>query len=279
MLYDKIKSIGMHIVKPIIVIIIFFIAIDLSLWLKELYNLSENSLLILITFSAIFSLFIPYLNKVKKMTPKWELLKNLENNPIVRSAFIWLIVVPISARLFGSLNEKLIINYRDIDYIFHLSLPFSWQLFFYSACFYTLANMVVKVWCPNIIMEHRDYSDFSGSGKSWPQIHGYLIKMFYSNEKFSFKKESKFSVTSYLKIYHPQYFKEELPDSSLLKILQNMRTGEEDENQAYFYVRTIADRNALFFRFLASSLYFIGFVFFTYVAYQNVKFVIALTLL
>ena len=217
--------------------------------------------------------------KFQENIPKWTLLKDLEGNTIVRSAFIWFMIVPISARLFGSLNETLIINYGEIDYIFHLSLPFSWQMFFYSACFYVLANIVIKIMCPNIIIEHRDYLSFSESGKSWPQIHGYLIKMFYSNVTCSFKKENILKIMSYLTIYHPQNFNEMRPsDNEILKILQNMRTGKEDENQAYWHVRTVADRESKAFRLLASFFYFIGFLLFSVVVYDNVKFVINLTL-
>jgi len=217
-----------------------------------------------------------YKFKIINSIPKWTLLKSLEGNSIVRSAFVWLMIVPICARLFGSLNEHLVISYGEQDYTFHLSLPFSWQLFFYSACFYVLANLIVKFMCPSAIMEHRDYSSFSECGKSWPQINGYLIKMFYSNVSCSFEEKNKKPINGYLKIFHSENITDEEYDNKVLKFLQLNRSGN-DENQAYWYVRTVADGNSNIFRLLATIFYLFGFALFSIVALQNVIFVIKAT--
>ena len=65
------KNIKTHVnenIKAIIVTAILFIMVSLSLWIKEYSNLSEPSLMVLITLSAIFSILIPNLNQLKSFS-------------------------------------------------------------------------------------------------------------------------------------------------------------------------------------------------------------------
>jgi hypothetical protein len=63
------------IIKPLIVVGIFAIAVICSLWLKTYASLSEASLMILITLSAIFSILLPNLNQLKSFSiTKGELI-------------------------------------------------------------------------------------------------------------------------------------------------------------------------------------------------------------
>ncbi|HIH0456629.1 TPA: hypothetical protein ACYHOH_003199 [Vibrio cholerae] len=61
--------------KPFIVIAIFLIMLWCSVWFKSHYNLSEASLMVLVTLAAIFSVLLPNLNELKSFSlAKGELI-------------------------------------------------------------------------------------------------------------------------------------------------------------------------------------------------------------
>lgn len=61
--------------KPVIVIALFILGIMCSLWLKSHEDLSEASLMVLVTLAAIFSILIPNLGQLKSFSiTKGELI-------------------------------------------------------------------------------------------------------------------------------------------------------------------------------------------------------------
>lgn len=224
---------------------------------------------------------------INNLIPEWSVLKGLETNPIVKSAFIWFIIVPVCARIFGSLNDTLTFTYDEYEYVINLSLPFSWQIFFYSACAYAAGSLVVKLCCPSIIVDHNEYSSFQKSGQSWPQINGYLISLYYKNSKCEFQKKHRASLDAYLKFFHdwtaPTYKDKDKDkdiyinyDQDTLLFLQRVQAGE-NENQAFWYVYGSSNSYFLRGRIIASLLYMVGFILFFIVVIQNVLFVNKIT--
>ncbi|EGR0311387.1 hypothetical protein VCSRO199_3527 [Vibrio cholerae] len=64
-----------HIYKPASVVIVFVIMVYLSVWFRDSNALSEASLMVLITLSAIFSVLLPNMNNLKSFSiTKGELI-------------------------------------------------------------------------------------------------------------------------------------------------------------------------------------------------------------
>ena len=213
-------------------------------------------------------------DKIKSMIPRWSVLKQLEKNYLVKSSFIWFMLVPVFAKFLEKFGGLVVINFNSVNYTFNLSLPFSWQLFFYSACFFAAGSIVVKLFCPKVVMEHDNYKEFSEFGKSWPQINGYVIKLFYNNMSLQFPKQTREKVNSYLKIFHNTEFVENQNYSGdVVRFLQANRRSE-NENQAFWYVYTSANNHLILKRVFASVFYAFGFSLLIVVAIQNIKYVI-----
>ena len=87
---------------------------------------------------------------------KWTRLRKIQGNKIVKSSYIWLVIVPTYSKLAISLHNNL-----NID----ISLPFSWQLFFFAALVFVIANIVYLYYCPPIIKEFFGWDDFLRSGR------------------------------------------------------------------------------------------------------------------
>jgi hypothetical protein len=215
-----------------------------------------------------------YIDVFKEAIPKWSSLKGLENNKLVKSSFIWFMLVPVFSKLLGKLNETIIVTYNNHDYTLNFSLPFSWQIFFFAACFFTAGSVAVKLFCPNIIKEHTSFINFQESGKGWPQINGYIIDLYYDNFRMLFPEKHLDSVNNYLKYFHNKDFsKSKTYETEVVIFLETNRIGQ-DENYAYWYTYNGAESVGPIKRVIATIFYFIGFSLLSIVAYQNLLFVI-----
>lgn len=95
---------------------------------------------------------------------------------------IWLIVVPISAKLLTN------------DYFskYDLSLPFTWYCFFFSALCFSIGNVLFSIYCPDIIKDNGSLEDFDREGKVSLHIKAYAndISFNYDNIKYSGSENS-----------------------------------------------------------------------------------------
>jgi len=114
--------------------------------------------------------------KLIKRAPNWSALKKAESIKLVQSMHIWLIIVPIIAKTMSTFEGPLKIEFSETMYVFDISLPFTWVLFFLAALFFTLANLLFIIFSPNIIKDNGDYSDFERTGKDEGHIESYLTK-------------------------------------------------------------------------------------------------------
>ena len=94
--------------------------------------------------------------------PNWAALQKISTNRIVQSAYLFLFVTPMAARVVQELPDKLTLSVGS-GYVFTTSLPFSWLWLFWAAIGASLANAIYALWCPEIIKRFNDYSDFEKS--------------------------------------------------------------------------------------------------------------------
>lgn len=108
---------------------------------------------------------------------KWSKIEPLSKLVVVRSMYIWIIVVPILAKTFEHIGEKAKVVVFGHYFEVQLSLPFSWTLFYFSALFFTLANILFQFRCPTIIKENRDYSAFTASRRGVEHLDKYIFEV------------------------------------------------------------------------------------------------------
>lgn len=91
--------------------------------------------------------------------------------------YIWIFIVPVLAKVLYKINDNLHFNIfgQHIELVF--SLPFSWQVFFFCALCFGIANTIVAVFCPKIIKDHLSYSGFRGDGKGDDHLQEYGIEI------------------------------------------------------------------------------------------------------
>lgn len=118
--------------------------------------------------------------RIQIAIPKWTELAILGENRLVKSSYIWLIIVPITAKLIRELPYPLYVNMGNENFQFKLSLPFSWQLFFFAALSFSIANVIFSFYRP-LFTKFKDYGDFKNQGRTSKFLQSCLLKLRHSN--------------------------------------------------------------------------------------------------
>jgi len=104
----------------------------------------------------------------------WKLMSKISKTDFVNKTLIWIIIVPIFAKLFSTLENTLEITIQEHIYTINLELPFSWSIFYFSAFFFLIGNILYKLNVPSIINDNESYADFHSAGKGKHELLKYI---------------------------------------------------------------------------------------------------------
>ena len=102
----------------------------------------------------------------------WQWYKDLFNITIFRYLVFWFSIVPIIASFKDKFPEEIeIFKIINIDLSFLKTLPFNWEILWFSSLFYVIALLIYQVRCPKFT---KNYSSF-GEYKNIDHSHRWLI--------------------------------------------------------------------------------------------------------
>lgn len=106
------------------------------------------------------------------MRKKWSTLYGISQSTVLRTTWIWLIIVPLAAKLIAVLPDEIVllgvpVNLKDV------SLPFSWKVFYFSTIAFTGATVIYALRCPRIIKRYPDFASFERSGQTLSHLADY----------------------------------------------------------------------------------------------------------
>lgn len=90
----------------------------------------------------------------------WEQLSTLGTSKIVRLSYIWMIAIPIIAKLLQGLEPHYDLRIFGTKFPLNLTLPFSWVMFYFGSVCFALASAIFAIGCPPNIAKYRNASDF-----------------------------------------------------------------------------------------------------------------------
>ena len=102
--------------------------------------------------------------------PTWSTIRTFGGSRLLRSSYAWIVIVPIAARLLSRMESAFDLNIGNRPIQLELSLPFSWELFFYGALFTSFGNALYSLACPWIVKRFPTYGAFSGEGRGPNQL-------------------------------------------------------------------------------------------------------------
>ncbi len=113
--------------------------------------------------NKVWSMEFKYL---RRLVPSWVTIRALGKNKILNTSYIWIVLVPIIAKLLEKAPEVIKLEIFGAMTEIPLELPFSWGVFYFSAVCFFFASIIFILFCPAIIKRFADFSDFLGSGES-----------------------------------------------------------------------------------------------------------------
>ncbi len=103
---------------------------------------------------------------MEKYDLKWSKLRTLGHNSIIKSSYIWLIIVPLAAKMFSALPEVHTFKIFEANITVHFGLPFSWIIFYFMALFFAIGQFIYTVKCPEILKNYENFYDYEKSGSN-----------------------------------------------------------------------------------------------------------------
>ena len=104
----------------------------------------------------------------------WKNISILGDNKLVKKAYIYLVVVPILAKILSKVNRTLNFNVFGENIHIEFGLPFSWKIFYFAALSFSVGYFIYNWKAPKIIKENRSFKDFEDSGKQRTHLRDYL---------------------------------------------------------------------------------------------------------
>ncbi len=121
-------------------------------------------------------------NWIKKNTKDftsvtWRSIGKLGNNKLVQKSYIYLIVVPIAAKLLSRIKSPVKMNVGGFNFEFVIDLPFNWKILFFAALCFTIGSIIYSLFAPLIIRENSSFGDFKSHNKDFNHLVSYLEDM------------------------------------------------------------------------------------------------------
>lgn len=217
-------------------------------------------------------------------TPKWSSLRSLGTSRLLRTSYLWFILVPILAKVVIKIESYGGFKIGDYKLDFNLSLPFSWELFFYAAVFASFANLIYLWKCPDIIKHFPTYSDFKERGKEGEQLRKEFEKLLTKYGKKIRGSDLQKNVKEYLSSFCELSSSErdsngnltvntdEIPQNSWLaaRIVSSHEIETGKVADAFWFVRDFADDLNKGYGRLCFLFYAIALILVLFVSIQNI---------
>ena len=118
------------------------------------------------------------------MKATWRMLSTVESFRVVKSMYIWLVLVPIAAKATAKIDGLKNLMIFGEEFVVEVGLPFSWEVFYFSAWAFVLGNVLVIWKCPKIVLENADYASFKAQGKGRTHLFRYWEEIGGSSKDF-----------------------------------------------------------------------------------------------
>ena len=186
----------------------------------------------------------------------WQQLRSINKSKFINTMYIWIFLVPIAARLLENVQEVATVTIFNYTFEAHLTLPFSWLVFYFSAIAFATANLIFQFRCPAIVKEHKDYTDFKQANMGVEHLDRYMDQVNLNWEGLRQLLEGQ-----------DDYFSE---------VAEAANPRQEDGllRKRFWSIYWVANNHRNIAKSFTLLLYTIGFMLFSIVLIQNIIFVI-----
>lgn len=203
--------------------------------------------------------------------PDWGKFKYLGRSKVIKSSYWWLFLAPLLAKLLEAIGDEITFTIFSANINLTLALPFSWALFYFSAVCFSIASLIYLTRCPIGIDKYDNFEDWNKSGKDSVTLIRVFLYAYRDDKRMSphtiSDEQKNYFLTHYLEYKGDvnKITKESGTPRNLIK------SGIPDDNLKgvyYFVVDRLRQSRALA-RLLMLIFYFVGFICFSVVLFQN----------
>jgi len=203
--------------------------------------------------------------------PTWQGLKTLATNRIFKTSYLWIMLVPLIAKFLSHTETGINIILQQSPLLtLNLSVPFSWNLFYFGSLLFVLANVVYSMKAPKLIKRFNDFNGFMEKENS-----GVVVINSVEDSLETYEEKDRFIDHLH---YHFHYCPDiEKPDSDQrISIRQKMMMNLNRDELANLFALSIEylEKRKLYSRLIVSSLYFGSMALYGYVAIEQSIFVV-----
>lgn len=169
----------------------------------------------------------------------------------------------------------------------NFDLPFSWEVFFYSAVAASAANLIYLWKCPPIVKDYPSYLEFKEQGKGNEILRKEFSQLITEHYKKLNSAHLQKNMEEYYRTYCDIYGNfdvgkelekiEERPFPTALNVIQMTYIIEPKLPEAFWFIRNFADDLNPGFRIFCFLFYALALLLVTFVMLQNIWFVLRYT--
>lgn len=210
----------------------------------------------------------------------WSSFNPLGRSRLVKSSYVWVVIVPILAKLLSAIPRDFELPVFDVQIDLILGVPFSWELLYYAAMFFALANITYSWFCPEIVRQYDRFADFQSEGKGSDQLMRYAYGKRFDDGVFgpSFEGIPDLKLLQFIGAY--TNLKSVNPDATYLAFLssrpidpifdpRNIDIAIQHQPSAFWYLRQNYDRYFWKARLAVQILFSFGFAIILWITAQN----------
>jgi hypothetical protein len=124
---------------------------------------------------------------MRSLIPLWTDLRRFGESRTLRSSYAWFVIVPVAARVIAGLRESQA-PWVSLVGLHNVTLPFSWQVFFFAALCVSMGSVIYELGCPRVLREYRTWREFSDSGEPDQRLLGVFIEVLSKSSPYRGKK-------------------------------------------------------------------------------------------
>ena len=125
----------------------------------------------------MYKIFVRNIQLLHSSTMNWENLYKLKSVKTVSSMYIWLFLVPLLVKATNGIQGNHTLNIFGSDFQIDFDLPFSWYFFYFSALFFVIGNILVTLFCPQIVKDALDSRVFQYNSKDSFKVVEYGVEL------------------------------------------------------------------------------------------------------
>ena len=221
---------------------------------------------------------VDFMKIFKKTILTWTKLRSMSNSRAIKSSYFWFFFVPILAKSLDQL-ERIQFTVFGQQISVNTDLPFSWEMFFYSAVFMAFANLIFVIFAPEFIKSYSSCTEYMDKGHSAHQIVKiFLVFIHEANKAGKNPNDIKNNTSDFLRKYceNGDSLASSLSSSEItpVKAISTCKLLPNQECGAFYHAQEFIDKNGLAWRVVSSWSYWLGFAFIGIVFLQNIWFVL-----